>query len=124
MRIRDGLAFLYGRAGREASAAAQYQDTGICAHLRPAEQYMREQGAKVTSCCQPWTANCHVWVYFDAVLDCERLIAKLRLDPCVQVHDHRGTHDGSERGIICTVHHDGVLGRHPEDAGPMTRTIG
>jgi hypothetical protein len=123
LRVRDGLAFLYRRAGREESASAQYENTGVCAHLHPAEQYLRAQGAKIASCCQPWTANCHIWVYFDAVLDCERLIQTLQLDACVQVHDHRGTHDGSERGIVCTVHHDGILGTHPADAGPMTRTI-
>lgn len=72
---------------------------------------------------QPWSQNCHVWVYFDALLDCERLIQGLGLDPCVEIHDHRGTHDGSERGLVCTIHHDGVMGPHLSDCGFEKKTI-
>jgi hypothetical protein len=111
--VRNGLSVLYQRAGDEEKLKALYQDTGLCEHLRPAEKYLRESGARVVSSGQPWSANCHIWVYFDRVLDCDRLIKDLGLDACVQVHDHRGTHDGSELGIICTQHHDGIMGPHP-----------
>lgn len=49
---------------------------------------------------------------------CDRLIEGLSLDACVQIHDHRGTHEGSERELVCTLHHDGLIGPHPSDAGP------
>jgi hypothetical protein len=123
LEVRDGLVFLYRRAGQEEKASELYADAGLCEHLAPAERYVRDQGAKLVSCCRPWSANCHIWAYFDALLDCERLIKTLCLDPCVKIHDHRGTHDGSERGLVCVVHHDGVIGRHPSDAGPNVRTI-
>jgi hypothetical protein len=123
MEVRDGLGFLYRRASHELKASELYADAGLCEHLAPAEQYLRGQGAKLITCCRPWSANCHIWAYFDALLDCERLIQTLSLNPCVNIHDHRGTHDGSERGLVCTVHHDGVIGLHPSDAGPDVRTI-
>jgi hypothetical protein len=123
LSIRDGLAFLYQRAGREDRTASLYQDLGLCEHIAPVAEYIRGRGAKLASCCQPWSKNCHLWAYFDALLDCEGLIAGLGLDRCVEIHDHRGTHDGSERGLICTIHHDAVMGPHPADAGPLTRTI-
>lgn len=123
MILRDGLSILYQRAGREDKLKALYQDTGLCEHLRVAEEYIRNQGGRVVSSGQPWSANCHIWVYFDTILDGDSLIKGLGLASCVQTHDHRGTHDGSERGIVCTVHHDGIMGPHPADAPASAKTI-
>jgi hypothetical protein len=123
MLVRSGLAILYQRAGRDDKLEELYRDTGLCEHLQAAEQYIRKQGGRVVSAGRPWSANCHVWVYFDMLLDSERLIKGLGLDACVQIHDHRGTHDGSERGLVCTVHNDGVMGPHPADASPATKTV-
>jgi hypothetical protein len=123
MIVRDGLGVLYQRAGREDKLKELFQDTSLCEHLRPAEKYVRDHGGRVVSAGRPWSANCHVWVYFDTILDCDRLIEGLSLAPCIQTHDHRGTHDGSERGIVCTIHHDGVMGPHPADASPETKTV-
>jgi hypothetical protein len=120
---RDGLSVLYQRGGREDKLKELFQNTGLCEHLRPAEKYVRDQGGRVVSSGRPWSANCHIWVYFDTILDSDRLIKGLGLDACVQVHDHRGTHDGSERGIVCTVHHDGIMGPHPSDASPAAKTV-
>jgi len=116
MIVRDGLGILYRRAGREEKSKELYDDTALCEHLQPAEKYVRGQGAPVVSSRRPWSANCHIWLYFDALLDCRRLIDGLGLASCIEIHDHRGTHDGSERGIVCTIHHDGIMGRHPDDA--------
>ena len=123
MSVREELAFLYGRAGEDEKAEELYRELGLCEHLQPAERFLRDAGAKLFSLSRPWSGNCHLWAFFDAVLDCERLMESLHLDPCVQIHDHRGTHDGSERGLVCTVHHDGVMGAHPADAGPERRRI-
>jgi hypothetical protein len=123
MIVRDGLGILYRRAGRDAKSKELYADTELCEHLKPVEDYLRGKGIPVFSSGRPWSANCHIWVYFDALLDCQRLIDGLSLAPCVHIHDHRGTHDGSERGIVCTIHNDGIMGRHPADASPATRSV-
>ena len=123
MIVRDGLSVMYQRAGREDRLKELYRDTGLCEHLRPVEKYVRDQGGRVISTGQPWSANCHIWVYFDTLLDCDRLINGLGLPSCIEIHDHRGTHDGSERGIVCTVHHDAVMGPHPADAPASVRTV-
>jgi hypothetical protein len=123
MQVRDGLAFLNRRAGREGMVDELYRKTGLCEHLSGVERYLRNQGGKLVSCGQPWSENCHIWVYFDALLDCERLIQRLALEPCVQIHDHHGTHEGSERGLVCTIHHDAVMGQHPAESGPRTKTF-
>jgi hypothetical protein len=123
MLVRDGLAILYRRAGRDEKSKDLYADTGLCEHLKPVEDYLRGKGIPVFSSARPWSANCHIWVYFDALLDCQRLIDGLNLATCIQIHDHRGTHDGSERGIVCSIHNDGIMGRHPADASPATKTV-
>lgn len=121
LSVREGLAFLYRQAGRESLGDQLYGDLGLCEHLQAAEHLLREGGVRLFSLSRPWSDNCHLWAFYDAVIDCELLMARLRLDPCVQIHDHRGTHDGSERGLICSVHHDGLMGAHPLDAGPGRR---
>jgi hypothetical protein len=121
--VRDGLGILYRRTGREDKLKDLFKDTGLCEHLQAAEKYVRDQGGRVVSTGRPWSANCHIWVFFDTILDSDRLIQGLGLDPCVQVHDHRGTHDGSERGIVCSIHHDGLMGPHPSDASAATKTV-
>ncbi len=123
MQVRDGLAFLYRRAGREADASRLFENVGMCEHLAPALCYALSHGATVTACCRPWSENCHIWIYFDKLLDCAGLIRGLALDACITIHDHRGTHDGSERGLVCGIHHDALMGPHPADAGASTSTI-
>jgi hypothetical protein len=100
-----------------------YASVQLCSHLQEAFNRLLDQGARLVYCGQPWSKNCHVWVYFDGVLDCEGVMRALELDPCVQIHDHRGTHDGSERGIVCTIHHDAIMGVHPSNAQPATKTL-
>lgn len=123
MRVRDGLVFLYRRTGREEKVGGLYRNLGLCEHLTGALQYILGQGAEIVFCGQPWSRNCHIWIYFDALLDCERLKTGLSLDACVQIHDHRGTHDGRERGLVCTTHYDALMGLHPSETGPQTIII-
>jgi hypothetical protein len=115
LSIRDGLAFLSRRAGDTARADELYLHTGICKHLLPVEEFLRGRGEKPVSCGRPWSENCHLWVGFDLVLDCEALLSSLSLDSCVRIHDHRGTVEGSERGLVCLTHHDAIIGRRPAD---------
>jgi hypothetical protein len=121
--VRNGLSILYQRSGRDDKMKELFQATSVCEHLRAAQKYVLDQGGRVVYSGQPWSANCHLWVYFDTILDSDRLIKGLALDACVQVHDHRGTHDGSERGIVCTIHNDGLMGPHPADASPAAKTV-
>lgn len=123
MLVRDGLSILYRRDGQTEKLEKLFGGIGVCEHLQPADKYVRAQGTHVVSASRPWSANCHVWIYFDALLDCESLISGLGLAPCVQIHDHRGTHDGSERGIVCTIHNDGLMGPHPHDASSGAKTV-
>jgi hypothetical protein len=37
---------------------------------------------------------------------------KFAFAPCVSEHAHRGTHDGQERGFVCSTCWDGIMGAY------------
>jgi hypothetical protein len=101
----------------------QPQQANVCEHLRPLLQDLLSQGAKITFAGQAWGHDCRVWVYFDAVLDCEALHQRFALPAAVIIHDHRGTHDGAERGLVCQEHHDALIGIHPDYAATSASPV-
>ena len=117
MRARERLAMLYRILDDRGALDDLYSDIGLCAHLEPVLRVVMATGARIQYCGQAWSANCHIWVYFDTVLDCENLQTIHNLPGCVEIHDHRGTHDGAERGLVCREHHDGLMGTHPAYSG-------
>ena len=98
---------------QKARVRAEYLRLGVCPHLRPVAELLLRQAREITYFGTPWTRNCRNWVCFEGVIDVEALRRDLNLEPCVIVHRHRGTHDGSEQGFYCDEHHDGVMGAHP-----------
>ncbi|HEX4605087.1 MAG TPA: endonuclease domain-containing protein [Candidatus Angelobacter sp.] len=59
---------------------------------------------------QPWSKNCREWVYFDCFLDIDSIRRQFNLPACVIDHVHRGTHDGRERGLVCSECNDAIMG--------------
>jgi hypothetical protein len=82
----------------------------ICEHLRGVEQLLTSRGAREIYRGSPWTQRCREWVYFDTVLDLDALRAKLDLGAEVIEHVNRDRRSGTERGFVCTVHDDAVMG--------------
>ncbi len=95
----------------------------VCPHLIPVAEYLLAHGAKITYVGQAWSSNCRLWVYYDVVLDCEALIRRFELPPLVKMHEHKGAHEGSECGLYCEEHHDGLMGVHPEYAKGAAQPI-
>ena len=91
----------------------------VCAHLRPLEELMIARGIPVTFRGQAWSMNCREWVYFDCFLDTEAIRTRIYIPTCVEDHSHRGTHDGQERGLVCTQCHDAVVGLYEPVAGKL-----
>jgi hypothetical protein len=88
----------------------------VCEHLRPLEDYLVSLKRTVTASGQVWSANCRFWIYFDAVLDCDALRKKFNLPESVELHANDDPRSGREKGLVCSVDHDAVMGIHPEDA--------
>jgi len=99
--------------GQVDRAKALYADVRVCEHLEPVRRSLLDGGATITYAGQPWSRNCRTWIYFDVVIDPAGLKERFALPACVVAHSHRGTHDGSEQGIVCETHKDGLMGPHP-----------
>lgn len=89
----------------------------ICEHLRPVEQAILANGIRETYRGQAWSQNCREWVYFDCFIDTDAVRCSHSLPSCVEDHAHRGTHDGQERGFVCSACHDAVMGRYEASEG-------
>jgi len=85
----------------------------VCEHLRPLEKYILSTGAQETFRGKAWSNDCRTWVYFNIILNTDALRKKLALDNCVKLHEHIGTHSGTEMGLYCEIHKDGIMGAHP-----------
>lgn len=88
-----------------------------CEHLFSLERALLAAGIRVRFRGQAWSQNCREWVYFDVFLDTAAVRALLALPTCVEDHAHRGTHDGQERGLLCTTCHDAIMGRYEPTPG-------
>lgn len=82
----------------------------VCEHLAVLEHELLQNGAVECSRGQPWSNNCREWVSFDVVLDTASLIKRLDLDPCVEIHENTDPRSGLERGLVCSICHDGIIG--------------
>jgi hypothetical protein len=88
-----------------------------CDHLKPLEQAILARGIPETFRGKAWGLNCREWVYFDCFIDTEAVRRSFTLPECVQDHTHRGTHDGQEKGFVCSTCHDAIMGRYEPVAG-------
>jgi hypothetical protein len=90
-----------------------------CEHLRALEQAIIGSGIRETFRGPAWSNNCREWVYFDCFLDIKAVRSRFRFADCVKDHLHRGTHDGQERGLVCDLCHDAIMGRYEPNDGVM-----
>jgi hypothetical protein len=85
----------------------------LCKHLAELEQVLIASNIPITFRGQAWTSNCREWVYFACWLDRSAIRSQFSIADCVTDHDHQGTHDGQEAGLVCGICHDAVMGVHP-----------
>jgi hypothetical protein len=96
----------------------------VCEHLRALEEEMIEAGHPVIFRGQAWSRNCREWVYFECYIDRASVRNRMELAPCVEDHDHLGTHDGQESGLICKACKDAIMGVHRERRRASTPVFG
>ena len=90
-----------------------------CEHLRALEQAIIGRGIPETFRGLAWSQNCREWVYFDCFIDTASVRRSFVLADCVHEHVHRGTHDGQERGFVCSQCQDGIMGSYEQKAGAV-----
>ena len=84
----------------------------LCEHLAELEQALIAAGVPITFRGKPWTSNCREWVYFACWLDRPAIREQFSIADCVMDHDHVGTHDGQEAGLVCGICNDAIMGVH------------
>lgn len=87
----------------------------MCEHLTTLDNELKTKWIKETYRGQPWSDNCREWVYYDCVLDVEKLKSRYNFDACVTVSQNDDQRSGRELGFYCELCYDAVMGFHPED---------
>jgi hypothetical protein len=92
----------------------------ICEHLRQLEAELTARGIPLTFRGQAWSSNCREWVYFTCYLDLAAVRARLALPDFVVDHANDDPRSGVERGFVCSLDHDAVIGMHQPSAAYPT----
>ena len=95
-----------------------------CEHLKPVEEKLKSEDVSEIFRGKPWSNIKGIWVYFDCYLLPNKLIESLSLPQCVKKHEHLGTHDGSELGLVCEACDCGVMGLHPSARKSGVQSVG
>ena len=91
----------------------------VCEHLRLLEEAIQSRNIRETFRGQAWSSNCREWVCFDCFIDAAMVRVSLNLADCILEHAHRGTHDGQERGFVCSICQDGIMGTYEAQSGSI-----
>jgi len=74
-------------------------DRHVCDHLRPVEDYLAARKCAITSAGQAWSSNCRFWITSQVLLD------------CIEIHSNDDPRSGREKGLVCAMDHDAIIGR-------------
>ena len=85
----------------------------MCEHLIGLETELKEKGIKETFRGKAWSENCHEWVYYDCVLNLEKIMKKYNFPDFVKIHVNADNKSGMESGLYCEVCKDAIIGLHP-----------
>jgi hypothetical protein len=80
------------------------------------ENYLQTQGIAETYRGQVWSKNCREWIYYDAVLNPQKLKDKFHFDDTIIIHDYQDIKVGSELGLVCTICNDAIMGAYPNSS--------
>ena len=83
----------------------------LCDHLCELEYSLKKAGFTEIWRGKTWTENCREWVYFDVVLDIDKILHAFPLSPCVRIHENLDLKSGTERGLVCDACLDGIMGK-------------
>jgi hypothetical protein len=89
----------------------------LCPHLAELEKDLLNAMISVTYRGQAWSENCREWVYFDCVLDVERLKVDYQLSDFVKHHENKDQRSGTESGLVCDRCKDGIMGHLMDGSG-------
>lgn len=85
----------------------------MCEHLIELDSELKATGIKETYRGKAWSDNCREWVYYDCVLDLEKIEQRHKFPSFVERHRNDDNKSGMEAGFVCNICKDAVMGVHP-----------
>jgi hypothetical protein len=82
----------------------------MCEHLIELDNYIKSKNIKEIFRGQAWSENCREWVYYDCILNIDKLREKFNLDKCVEIHEYNEIKTANELGFYCSKCKDAVMG--------------
>ncbi|MBK8352728.1 MAG: hypothetical protein IPP60_02455 [Sphingobacteriales bacterium] len=86
----------------------------MCIHLKSLEDFLKSENIAEVYRGQVWSKNCREWIYYDAILNPQKLKEKFHFDATIIIHDYKDNKVGSELGLVCTLCNDAIMGVHPK----------
>jgi hypothetical protein len=85
----------------------------MCDHLTALDRYLKQIGMKETFRGQAWGNGTREWVYYDCVLNLDKISSRYQFPDFVKIHINDDVKSGMEAGFYCEQCQDGVMGIHP-----------
>ena len=85
----------------------------MCEHLLRLEDELKTRGIQETFRGEAWGENCRDWVYYDCVLDLDKIKKRFNFPDFVKIHKNLDNKSGMESGFYCELCKDGIMGIHP-----------
>lgn len=84
----------------------------MCEHLINLDIELKSKGVKETYRGQAWSDNCREWVYYDCLLDLEKIRTRFNFPEFIEIHFNDDPKSGMEAGFVCNLCKDAVMGHH------------
>jgi hypothetical protein len=82
----------------------------MCEHLIELDNYLKNKSIKELFRGKAWSENCNEWVYYDCILNVNKLRKKFKLNNCVEIHEYDDIKVANELGFFCNNCKDGIMG--------------
>ncbi len=85
----------------------------MCEHLATLDTELKEKKIKETFRGQAWSDNAREWVYYDCILNLEKIRRRYNFPDFVKNHVNNDNKSGMEAGFYCDLCKDAIMGLHP-----------
>ena len=87
----------------------------MCKHLIELEKYIKNQRIKELFRGKAWSENCNEWVYYDCIMEIEKLQKNFAFDNCISIHECNDIKIANELGFYCNKCKDSIIGLNPNN---------
>jgi hypothetical protein len=75
----------------------------MCIHLIDLDNYIKDKGIKEIFRGKAWSKNCNEWVYYDCIIDIEKIKGEIIMDNCITIHEYNDIKIANELGFFVMI---------------------